>query len=152
MRKFFFVMLLLPALLFTACGGDDDKNNSAVTGILLNDAILNYIQTNYEGAVIKSYELEPNGLIDVDIMHDAVSKDVYFMQNGQWVLTKWDVSLSALPAVVVDAVLLAYPEYVIDDADFVQSPSGNYYSINIEKGNFERNLRVALDGSSVDEV
>ncbi len=151
MRRFFFAMLLLPALVFTACGGDDDKNDGIIANMLLNDAILNYIQTNYEGAVIKGYELEPNGLVDVDIMHDAVAKDVYFMQNGQWVLTKWNISLSALPLVVTDAVLAAYPEYIIDDADFVQSPSGNYYSINVEKGNFEKDLRVALDGSSVEE-
>lgn len=152
MKRFVFAMLALPLAMLVACGGDDDNNDGAVAAVLLNDAIAGYVQTHYPGAVINSIEMEPGGLVDVDILHDATTKDVYFTTNGSWVLTKWDVNVSTLPALITDAVSSAYPDYVIDDADFVQSPSGNYYGINIERGNFEKNLKVALDGSSVEEI
>lgn len=152
MKKVLLAVLALPLAMLVACGGDDDNNDGAVAAVLLNDAIAGYIQTHYPGAVINSIEIEPGGLVDVDITHDATAKDVYFTTNGSWVLTKWDVNVSTLPVLVTDAVSVAYPDYLIDDADFVQSPSGNYYEINIEKGNFEKNLKVALDGSSVEEI
>lgn len=147
MKKILFALLVLPAMFFTACNDDDD--NPAPLPI---ETIESYIEANYAGAVIQSIERDANNLVDVDILHDGIQKDVYFTIGGQWVYTDWDVSLGALPQAVKDAVATAFPNYTIDDADYVQSPAGDYYDIDIEKGNVEKVLKVALDGSTVEEM
>ncbi len=150
MKKILFALLLLPAVFFTACSDDDDKGGKP----LPLEAINSYIEANYAGAVIQSMERDAKDLVDVDILHDGIRKDVYFSMGGQWIYTDWDVLKSALPQAVIDAVENAYPNYVFgnDDVDYVQTPAGDYYRIEIEKGNFEKHLKVALDGSSVEEI
>ena len=53
---------------------------------------------------------------------------------------------------VKNAIATAYPDYVIDDVDYVETPAGDYYEVNIERGNFEKYLKVSLDGAVIEEL
>ena len=150
MKKLLSIMFLLGSVAFVACNDDDDSPKYQ-----LSENIKSYIAVNYPGAVITDYDKERN-YIDVDIVvSDAagnVKKEVYFDTAEQWQRTEWDVRVAELPEAVVSAVLAQYPDYRIDDADQVQAPGEEYYEIEIEKGNKERYLKVALDGSSVEMI
>lgn len=150
MKKLLSIMFLLGSVAFVACDDDDDSPKYQ-----LSENIKSYIAVNYPGAVITDYDKERN-YIDVDIVvSDAagnVKKEVYFDTAEQWQRTEWDVRVAELPEAVVSAVLAQYPDYRIDDADHVQAPGEEYYEIEIEKGNKERYLKVALDGSSVEMI
>lgn len=148
MKKLFYLLLMLPALVFASCN-DDDDNPPAIE---LSSTVTSFIETNYPGAVIAETEWTANGLIEVDVVQDGVRKDIYFTKNSEWVLTEWDVTGSSLPQSVKDAVASVYPEYLIDDVDYIQQPTGDSYKINIEKGNFEKDLKVSLDGSVIEEI
>lgn len=43
------------------------------------------------------------------------------------VYTTWDISKRHLEDVVKNAVMAAHPGYVIDDADFIETPDGSYF-------------------------
>ena len=150
MKKLLSIMFLLGSVAFVACDDDDDSPKYQ-----LSENIKSYIAVNYPGAVITDYDKERN-YIDVDIVvSDAagnVKKEVFFDAAEQWQRTEWDVRVAELPEAVVSAVSAQYPDYRIDDADQVQAPGEEYYEIEIEKGNKERYLKVALDGSSVEMI
>ena len=146
MKKLLSILFLATTVCFTACNDDDDSPKYQ-----LSENIKNYITANYPGAVITDYDKERN-YIDVDIVVGNEKKELYFSTGDQWQRTEWDVRIAELPEAVVNAVQAQYPDYRIDDADYVQVPGEEYYEIEIEKGNKERYLKVAIDGSSVEMI
>ena len=48
-----------------------------------------------------------------------------FTAEGAWAYTTWDISKRHLEDVVKNAVTAAHPGYVIDDADFIETPDGS---------------------------
>ena len=147
MKRVFYYLLLLPAIIFASCNDDDNSH-----AIELSDTVKSFIETKYPGAVITETEWAGKGLIEVDITHDAKRKEVYFTSADEWVRTEWDVASSSLSQEVKNAIATAYPDYVIDDVDYVEAPAGDYYEVNIERGNFEIYLKVSLDGAVIEEL
>jgi hypothetical protein len=140
MKKILSIMMLLAlAVVGTSC--DDDDNN-----VVLNDNVRTYINTHYPDAVILESEYN-YGYLEVDIYHDSLNKELYFNSNDAWVKTTWDVAINALPPAVTAAITTAYPDYRIDDADYVDTPEGVYYSIEIEKGESDLYIKIAPDGT-----
>ncbi len=113
--------------------------------IVVNDEIRNFIEQRYEGARILYAEQEFNE-IDVEIVHDNIRKEVKFNRNNNWINTVWDVYVSQLPEIVTASVANEYAGYRIDDADYVETPSGDHYKLEIEKGEWERTVFVTPDG------
>jgi hypothetical protein len=137
-RTSIFVLLALAAItvLFLRC--DDDYLSGATT----NDIRI-FIRDKYPNARIVEIERENNRWIEVTIIHDNVSKEVIFDRNVNWRQTSWDVSIFGLPQAVRDIVNdPAYGGYRIDDADFVETAHGNYYLLELEKGNSERWVKI----------
>lgn len=141
MKKLLFPVLFLVLAAVVSCDNDDDK------GVAVNATVKSYIETKYPGASIRKAEYENNGLLEVEFIHDSKLKDAYFKPNNEWVYTEWDIALSALPKSVADAVAEAYPSHRIDDVDYVETLSGNYYEVEIEKGGAELWLYVTADGT-----
>ena len=84
--------------------------------------------------------------MDVEIVHDNIRKEVKFNRNNKWINTVWDVYVSQLPEIVTTSVANKYAGYRIDDADYVETPSGDHYKLEIEKGEWERTVFVTPDG------
>ena len=136
MKKLLPILFLSLAALW-AC----DEVNIAV-----NDNIRDFIEQKYEGAKILYAEKEFNGEIDVEIIHNDTRKDVKFNRREEWISTTWDVPVSQLPDVVRESVQDSYPEYRIDDADYVETPAGDRYKLEIERGEWDRTIFVTPDG------
>ena len=140
MKKILSIMMLL-TLAIAGIGCDDDDNN-----VTLNDNVRTYINTHYPDAVILE-SVYNYGYLEVDIYHDSLNKELYFNSNDAWVKTTWDVAINALPSAVTSAIATEYPDYRIDDADYVDTPDGVYYSIELEKGERDVYIKVAPDGT-----
>ena len=139
MKKLFPIIILLLSVI--AC---DDDNRFPV-----NDTVIDFINKEYRGAVIREAEYNDNGLLEVEIRHDSRIKDVYFDSDDNWVYTSWDVSVLALPAAVMNAVEQAYPGYRIDDADYVERPEIVFYELELEKGGVAQLVYLAPDGTVI---
>lgn len=93
------------------------------------------IESKYPGAQIKDVDYE-NGLLEVEIIHEGRDKEVYFTDSSVWSYTSWELSKQEVPAAVLDALTKAYPNDVIDDdIHFVETPQGQYYAFELERGN-----------------
>ena len=133
---------LLPILLISlaALWSCEEEN------IPVNNEIRNFIEQKYDGATILYAEKDFNGEIDVEIIHNNTKKEVKFNRKNNWINTSWDVAIHQLPEIVIENVQNSYPQYVIEDADYVETPTGDYYRIELEKGEWEKVVLVTLDG------
>ena len=100
----------------------------------------------YPNARIVDIEKEKNGMTEVEIVHGSISKDVMFTAEGAWAYTIWDISKRHLEDVVKNAVTAAHPGYVIDDADFIETPDGSYFLVEMEQGEREIYVKVTAEG------
>lgn len=140
MKKLLFPILFFALAAVVSCDSDDDK------GVAVNATVKSFIEAKYPGASIRRAEYENNGLLEVEFIHNSLLKDAYFETDNKWVYTEWDIALAALPKSVTDAVAEAYPSHRIDDVDYVETPSGDYYEIEIEKRDAELWIYVTADG------
>lgn len=114
--------------------------------IAINNDIRSFIEQKYEGARILYAEKEFNGEIDVEIIHDNKKKDVKFNRNNNWINTTWDVAINDLPDAARESVINRYPDYRIDDVDYIETPSGDRYKVEMEKGEWDKTLFVTANG------
>lgn len=136
-----FVMLAGMMMSLSACEKNDDYNPA-----LLTNAVKNFISTTYGNARIVETDYE-RGFLKVEIIHENKGKDVYF-NNDQWEYTEWDVRATDLPDAVTAAIASTeYAAYRIDDVDFIQKASGDYYLVELEKGGREVRLSIGADGT-----
>lgn len=138
-------LVLFSAIAVLASCSDDDDNKAVVC-----NQVKSYITQNYPGAIIRDAEYS-RGYFEVEIYHDARIKDVYFDGSDNWVATKWDVSIADLPAAVVTSLTENFPEYRIDDVDYVVTPERETYYVELERGNYERAVYITADGTILTE-
>lgn len=108
-----------------------------------------FIAEQYPGARILERDTD-NGYLEVEILHENREKNVYFNGAGSWVKTTWDVRYSEVPAEVKSAIAASdYATWSVDGADYVETPDGVWYEIELEQERPEREvtLRIAADGT-----
>lgn len=110
-------------------------------------AIKSFIETRYANARIVEWERESNSIIEVDIIHDNISKDLKFTADSEWISTDWDINPRNLPQAVTAKLGTDYPQHHIDDAEYVETPNGDYYLVELESGNQEIKVRISADGT-----
>ena len=131
----------------TPVGGNGGNPGGGGSGGMVDGSIEKFIAEKYPGARILEQDWD-DGYLEVEIWHDGREKDVYFNGAGEWVRSKWDVRISELPDAVTNALTKEYPDYRIDDAEYIQTPESEYYLIELEgRGDRERNVRITSDGT-----
>ena len=130
-------LLFISLFAFMAC----EEENIAV-----NNDIRSFIEQKYQGARILYAEKDFNGEIDVEIIHDNIKKDVKFNRRDEWIKTSWDVAINELPDAARESILNRYQNYRIDDVDYIETPSGDHYKVEIEKGEWDKTVFVTANG------
>lgn len=138
--KKLFPLLFFALFAFVACDDDDDKR------VPLDKSVVEFIESKYAGAKIRHSEYSDNGLVEVEILHNSIIKDVYFDRSDKWVYTSWDVRLSEVPSVVADALSAAYPDFRVDDVDYIEREQAVYYEFELEKAGAEIFVNISPDG------
>lgn len=129
-------------------GNNTNTSNNDTTGPSTTPSdIETFIKNKYTNANIIEIDTD-NGMIEVDIIHENTEKNVYFNLQKQWLYTSWDVHTASLPTAVTSAInSSAYAGYRIDDADYIETNTGSYYLIELEKGNIETKIKIDLAGN-----
>lgn len=109
--------------------------------------IKEYIATNYPQARIVDVDNEYSK-IEVDIVDGRIPRELTFTTAGEWISTKTEVRLTDVPAAVRDAYSTSeYGSWKIDDVDFYETATGNYYLLELESGNREHKMKIDIDGN-----
>lgn len=109
-------------------------------------AVKAFIDENYPNARLVETDVE-HDLLEVDIIHDNRAKELLFTSANEWISTSWDVYVQSLPQAVTAAVQGQYSGFRIDDAEYVQTPAGDYYLLELERGEAELDIRITADGT-----
>lgn len=126
--------------------GSINNNNQINSVNSLSEKINSYINTNHTGARIYDIDYEKT-FTEVDIIENGVSKELVFDPNGEWVSTKTSVNKYNVPQIVSTTLVASiYATYVIEDIDYLETTGGNYYKVEVEKGDHEVDLKITLDG------
>ena len=114
---------------------------------MVDSAIKELIMQKYPGARIVEYDYD-DGMLEVEIIHDRREKSVCFNGAKAWVKTTWNLRSGELPAAVTSAISASgYAAYKIDEAEYVQTPAGDYYIVELESGSREIELRIDANGN-----
>lgn len=116
-------------------------------GQLVDAAVAEFIASKYPGAQIMEYGYD-KGLLEVEIRHENREKEVYFNGQNAWVRTEWDIRRGELPQAVTATIAASeWAAFSIDDIEYVQTPTAEYYLVELERGNREIELRIDANGT-----
>lgn len=106
----------------------------------------------YPQAVILDIEIEKRG-IEVEIRDGSRQKEVYYAKNNgtlSWVHTMYEVErreFTTLPESIQQAFAeLSGGGMVIDDVDFFETETGNYYRVEVEDRGADKYVYVGENG------
>lgn len=148
-RKMTFILLALSVITMPFMSCNDDSDEALPEGDTTE--IRAFIKQKYPDAIIGKIEKEDNRVIEADILHENKAKEVVFDLKNNWLYTSWDISIVELPETVSN--ILKEPKYTgyrIDDADYMETSQGDYYILELEKGEIEVKVRVAETGEVLD--
>ena len=75
--------------------------------------------------------------------------EAWYDVNGNWLRTETDILPSEMPKAVMDALEAseyASPYLQIDDVDFVETPEGDFYQVDVKVAGVEISLDVTVSG------
>ena len=134
---------LLP-LGFQSCD-DDDKD------IIANPDLTSAFEAQFPDVDTRFVEWEWDGrrnAYEADFWENRYEKTAWFSKDYTWLMTETDLNqpYEEVPAVVVDAAYNEHPDYRIEDIDFIETPTNDYYVVEMERGEREIYLNIEEDG------
>ena len=86
--------------------------------------------------------------IEVDIIDsNNIKRDVYLDLSFRWLRTETDINRNALPTEVINRIASEYASWFFDSAKQVDTPQGNYYLVEIEKGERDKYIKIDATGN-----
>lgn len=144
MKRFLIIMAAVAAMAMAASCDDYD-------GVRPDNDVLEQFGAMYPGA--KDVEWEREGYywkVSFETASDRTDHEAWFDRNGSWLRTETDLLLSSVPQEIKDFLSdSAYKDAMFEDndAEFVETPTGNYYRFELLFGGIEINVKVSEDGS-----
>ena len=129
-RKLYLLLGLLVALqmpLLTSCNDDDED----IMPTQVPAEVTAALAERYPSATPK-WE-KGKGLYKAEFYNESGEVDVWFKANGEWVMTQTDIFPQNLPEAVKNYVATNYPDRIIDDADHIETPTTDYYLLELDK-------------------
>ena len=123
--KYFLPVLAFGLLVLQGCSDDDDGLKN------VPETIKSAFNQKYPGKSVREWE-KKSGYYVAEFSNDNRSADAWFTPSGSWVRTETDY-IGALPTAVSDYISQNYPIAVIDDQDWIETPTDQYFEIELEQ-------------------
>lgn len=133
-----------------ADSGNSDEGRMPMAPQQASD-IKEEIEKRYPGARILDIEYENRGRVEVEIRDGSIQKEVVFTSDNAgsyaWVQTSCDVRWKDIPKAVADTIENNRKGAEIDNVDFIETPSGNYYLVELEMHSADIYLKIDEQGT-----
>ncbi|MCB9222587.1 MAG: PepSY-like domain-containing protein [Crocinitomicaceae bacterium] len=91
------------------------------------------------------WEMENDDEWEAEFKQNGTDYSAKFALDGRWLETEYKIKASQLPAEVSATLDRDFSGYKIEKAEVAETPDGEVYEIEIEKG--ESDMEVVIDGS-----
>ena len=135
------VLLGFASLAFVGCSDDDDDNL-----VVNSEAVSTTFEQMYPGVPVGEWELE-HGLYKAEFLNEGRPAEAWFQPDGTWVKTDTDWAYADVPAEVKAYVSEHHPTLAVDDVDWIETPSGSYFLIELNAKGGDVYLQLLPDGS-----
>ena len=122
-------------------------------GLAVDADIQKVLDEKYPGAIVLERDYD-DGLLELEIRHNGIEKDVYFDRNNKWVRTNYDMPMLKLDASVSRSInsyiSTNHNGFVIEDGEVevLEDLQGLKYIVEIENGkDVEYKLFFEADGT-----
>ncbi len=127
-----------------ASGIDNDYTDLIPAAI--PNAIALFIEAEYPMAQIIEVDINRN-TVEVDIVEQGIYRELLFDRDDNWIQTTTDIRLSDVPEIVMAALATSqYATYEVDDVEYVETTSAEYYLFELENGEREAILKINSEG------
>ncbi|MBR4994745.1 MAG: PepSY-like domain-containing protein [Alistipes sp.] len=117
--------------------------------IVLSDSIVSYLQQTYPSYVVINLDYE-TGITEVDILDGTAIRELFFSASGSWILAESEVSVADLPEAVTAAIAQSdYADWEIVRVKMVESPTEQYYRIELLNADSLAQLSIKADGEVI---
>lgn len=141
MKKMMMLLAASAVLFAVACDKDDEVNPIDQLDAATLEAVMNLYPAG-NVVDVDTYQ----DFIEVEVMDGMTSRDVYFDKQGNWLRTETDVRPTELPSAVTNAIAAGeHAALRIDDAEWVETPDGNYYVVELD-ANPDVYLKITAEG------
>ena len=141
MKKMMMLLAASAVLFAVACDKDDEVNPIDQLDAATLEAVMNLYPAG-NVVDVDTYQ----DFIEVEVMDGMTSRDVYFDKQGNWLRTETDVRPTELPSAVTNAIAASeHAALHIDDAEWVETPDGNYYVVELD-ANPDVYLKITAEG------
>lgn len=115
-------------------------------GVTAGTDIQAFLDNKYPGAAIREKDYD-DGLVEIEIIHEGIEKDVYFNGKNEWVRTEYEIAYDKLPDAVKNFIESNYTSHG-READVTEtSQNGTWYEIEVRKNMAEYDVLVNEDGT-----
>ncbi|MBO5699781.1 MAG: PepSY-like domain-containing protein [Bacteroidaceae bacterium] len=124
---------------------EDDKDKSSV----VSDLVLKAFYERYPNSSPYDWDVE-GAFYKAEFFKDDNRAEAWFTEHGTWIKTEVDY-FDPLPELVQQYIQMHYADYRIDDVNWVETPTENYYEVELEKkGVPDMILKIGEDGQLLD--
>lgn len=114
--------------------------------------IIKSFKAKYPGQYAYEWERKKkSGVYEAEFNMDGKKYEARFTSEGIWISTSRDIKKSEVPQAVWDSIAKSeYASWDKDDCEEIQLPSGTVFRIEVEKGDHEKRIYFAANGTQVE--
>ena len=144
-----FGMLLLAGLFMFGLQSCDDDDDDRITA---SPELVAAFTQKFPGVDASTVQWEWDGrqnAYEADFWENRLEKSAWFTQAYEWLMTETDYEppFTGVPQAVIDAANAQYPNYVLEDIDYIETPDDDYYRVEMEQGDHDVYLNIEEDGT-----
>ncbi len=124
---------------------DNDGDNDYLP-VPLPDKVSQFLSERYPEHKLIDTDVD-DGNIEVELIDGKFKREATFTTDGDWLHTETEVTLTEVPDTIMDVLSASdYNAYDVEDIDFIETPDGNYYYFELERGNDEVEIKIYENG------
>ena len=123
--RIYFLAVLMVAFVTVSCSDDDD--NFSVNDVPAK--VMDAFKTKYPNTMAH-WEKE-RGKIKAEFVVNGQEAEAWYETDGTWIGTETNFR-GSFPEAVQNYINTNYAGYTVDDADWIETPTMNYFDIDLE--------------------
>ncbi|MBP5514263.1 MAG: PepSY-like domain-containing protein [Bacteroidaceae bacterium] len=128
LKNLFPCLIMAAMVVFNVSCNDDVKSSDVPT------VVMTTFQKMFPNTTAQ-WEKEKHRQLKAEFYFNYHEMEVWLQNDGTWVRTKKDISISELPQKTLDYLDANYKSVEVDDVDWVESPTEKYYLVELDRDN-----------------